>query len=199
MPIDFERKIAFIHIPKVAGTTIEHRYNLRHEEQFFAKNRKAYEFDGVTYAPQHLTPKHLGELVPGLDTFSLFCFVRHPYEKLVSEYYWLHKDVYQEPIQRWSERKFRQWIINHASKKNMDHLINQWEYAKGCDHIFRLEHLTRDIKLIDKWFGVDPKTPLMHSKKGKNTKQKARFLKKRTRELIYSIWRDDFDNLQFNP
>ena len=81
----------------------------------------------------------------------------------------------------------------------MDHLINQWEYAKGCDHIFRLEHLTRDIKLIDKWFGVDPKTPLMHSKKGKNTKQKARFLKKRTRELIYSIWRDDFDNLQFNP
>ena len=111
MPIFPPRKVAFIHIPKCAGSSLEHRYNLRKREYFFEPKKDAYTFEGVSFAPQHLTPALLKELVPNFNEYKTFCITRHPYDKMVSEYFWLHRDGVYGPPQplRWNQRHFRRW------------------------------------------------------------------------------------------
>ena len=142
MPIFPPRKVAFIHIPKCAGSSLEHRYNLRKKEFFFEPKKDAYTFDGVSFAPQHLTPALLMELVPNFSEYRTFCITRHPYDKNVSEYFWLHRDGVYRPPQtlRWNQRHFRRWLIEEASRKNMDHLLSQWTYAKDCSHVTQLKN-----------------------------------------------------------
>lgn len=74
MPLCHKTKQAFIHIPKCGGTTVEHRYNLLSKEQFFAEDPKAYVFDGIAYAPQQISPRHLSILI--LD-FSILASQSH--------------------------------------------------------------------------------------------------------------------------
>jgi len=198
MPVDVDRKIAFIHIPKVAGTSIEYRYNLRRKECFFQKKRDAFEFDGITFAPQHLRPNDLAQLIPDFNEYRTFCVIRHPYEKLISEYYWLHLDLYKKPIKYWNQRRFRKWLIEEASKKNMDHVLPQSSYAKQCKHIFLLDNLQEHIEEIDYWFGMESSVILRHDKRGSGTKKKAAQLNRRSRDLIFALYREDFETLGFS-
>ena len=50
MPICAKRKLAFIHIPKTAGS-ITKLLDMGEQENFFEVNYHAYEFDGVSFAP----------------------------------------------------------------------------------------------------------------------------------------------------
>lgn len=199
MPIHQEAKVAFIHIPKCAGSSIEKRYDLRRKDRFFSADKHAYQFDNVTYAPQHLTPSYLSKIVPDWESYRSFCFIRHPYDKLVSEYFWLHEDgVFGAPHKpRWSERKFRKWLIEDASKKNMDHLLTQWSYAKECNHVFKLSEIDLVIPKIDAWFGHFPTTKLTHDKKNNRSKIARLMLGKKSKNLIYAIYREDFLHLPF--
>ena len=198
MPVDFDRKIAFIHVPKTAGTSIEYRYDLRRKECFFEKKKDTYTFDNIKFAPQHLRPKDLAQLIPDFEEYKTFCFIRHPYEKMISEYYWLHKDLYGKPIKYWNQRLFRKWLIEEASKKDRDHLLPQSSYTKDCNYVFLLENLNKHIEEIDHWFGKNSSQILRHDKKGSRTKEKASRLNRRTQDLIYALYREDFDILGFD-
>ena len=199
MPIFPSRKVAFIHIPKCAGSSLEHRYNLRKKEFFFEPKKDAYTFDGVSFAPQHLTPALLMELVPNFSEYRTFCITRHPYDKMVSEYFWLHRDGVYGPPQtlRWNQRHFRRWLIEEASKKNMDHLLSQWTYAKDCTHVIPIEELAKHLPVIDGWFGHSGKTELGHFKRNKASKSASKRLNQKSKDLIFALYREDFDSLGF--
>ena len=204
MPIDRANKQAFIHIPKCGGTSIEARYNLHRKECFFEGKYDAYTFNDVTYAPQHLTPTLLSQLVPEWDQYNTFCFVRDPIEKLVSEYFQLHTHYYQKPKRFFNERAFRFWLKTEAAQFRMDHTLPQWEYAKDCQHIFSLSNLNKTIPTIDKWFGLKNASPIEHKKRGgkhwtirgkKSNKDISSTLSSSTKKLITEIYQIDFDNL----
>ena len=86
MPI-FEkagRRIAFIHIPKAAGTSIE---------QFFQANEWSMSFykqcdDPSIPSDHHFTYETLRERISDLDSMTSFCIVRNPYSRAVSEWRW---------------------------------------------------------------------------------------------------------------
>jgi len=197
MPIDFDNKVAFIHVPKVAGTSIEVRYGLNNARCLYSWDWKAYCVDGVQYAPQHLTPALLSTIVPDFDAYTSFCFVRHPYAKMVSEYYFLHVAYYKKPIRIWSEWHFRRWLERTASKKDMDHLLPQNAYATGCQHVWRLEELPEKIETLDRWFHFQGNEPLGHHKKANHTAKRTQGLKQKTKDLIYELYREDFEALSF--
>ena len=205
MPIDFDRKQAFIHIPKCGGTTIEARYNLQRKECFFEGKYDAYKINGVNYAPQHLTPQHLSALVTNWSEFNTFCFVRNPLEKMVSEYFQLHTHLYKRPVRFFNEFAFRKWLKAEASQFNMDHTLPQWHYAESCNHIFRLIDMKQTIPLLDEWFDLAPNTPVLNKKqagahwtwKGKKSNRSiAASLSKSTKRLIQKIYSVDYDHLK---
>ena len=204
MPIDASTQQAFIHIPKCGGTTIESRYNLQRKECFFEGKYDAYTIDGITFAPQHLIPKHLSDLIPNWSDYNSFCFVRNPAQKMVSEYFQLHTHFYQKPKRYFLESEFRRWLKEDASQFKMDHTLPQWFYAEDCDHIFRLQDLTQTIPLLDKWFNFGKSIPLQNKKKGgqhwtlrgkRNNNDISKHLSRKTRSLIERIYQVDYDYL----
>jgi hypothetical protein len=81
MPICRQRKLAFIHIPKTGGITIESVFGFgRTEADLFG------EMDGLELA--HLTAEQMMKYVPDFRDYFSFAIVRNPWERLVSEYAW---------------------------------------------------------------------------------------------------------------
>lgn len=87
MPFCRQRELCFIHVPKTGGCTIESLFGLRSEGfgNSFATPT------GELHPLQHMTP---GELLKynimtaqQLSVYFTFCFVRNPWDRLVSDYH----------------------------------------------------------------------------------------------------------------
>lgn len=204
MPICPDRKLAFMHIPKTAGTSMTRLLGLTEKEHFFEVNYAAYTVDGVTYAPQHLTPDLLAERVLDWDQYTTFCFTRHPYAKAVSEYYFLRKDIghrrtrFLRKVRVFSEGLFRRWIQNHMARKDMDHTLPQSRYVSGCQHVFKLEEIQGRWPEIAGIIGVPEEVRLPRLiVDGQNSERIASRLSPRTKALIQSLYPDDFEALGY--
>ena len=199
MPICTKRKLAFIHIPKTAGSSITKLLDMGALENFFEVNYHAYEFDGVSYAPQHLPPSLLGSLVPDFGSYTTFCFTRHPYAKAVSEYHWLRKDVDRRKVRVFFEPLFRRWIRKELAKKDMDHKLPQSVYVKGCQHVFKFEELHERWDEIAKVMGLASSAKLPRLVVGRqNTERIAAGLSPKTKKLIQELYPKDFESLGYD-
>lgn len=198
MPLCSNRKLAFIHIPKTAGSSITKLLDMGKSENFFEVNYRAYVFDGVSYSPQHLTPALLGSLVPEWDSYTTFCFTRHPYAKAVSEYYWLRKDVDKRKVRFFWEPLFRRWIRTQLALKDMDHKLPQSNYTAGCQHVFKFEDLHEKWSEISKVMGVAEDAELPRLVVGRqNSERIAATLSPKTKAMIQELYPEDFEPLGY--
>jgi len=197
MPICRDRKIAFIHIPKTGGTSIEELLDLKGKENFYSHDSHAYCFDNVYYAPQHLTPTLLDKLVEEFSSYTTFCFTRHPYQKLISEYSWIQG---KNNNREFHEESFQQWLVTNVSKKDTDHKLDQYLYTQGCEHIFKHQDLNNSIEQIEKICGIKITGKLKHSNRSsKNTEQIASRLSLESKEIIGKLYSHDFNLLEYDP
>lgn len=79
-----DKRVAFIHIPKAAGSSVERHFTGNGWEMDFYRPCS----HPSEPALHHLTYEGLGELVPDLDDCPSFCIVRNPYKRMVSEWRW---------------------------------------------------------------------------------------------------------------
>ena len=120
-------------------------------ENFFEVNYHAYEFDGVSYAPQHLTPALLARLVPDFDAYTTFVLAtptRRPSANTIG-----CEDVDKGKSVRFAT-PLRHWIRRELALKNMDHKLPQATHAEGCQHVFKLEELHSEWENISRVMGV---------------------------------------------
>lgn len=196
MPICRERNFAFIHIPKTGGTSIEMLLEVNYPDNLYGPEET--EYDGVSFALQHLTPDLLRQLVPDLDDMMKFCFTRHPYQKAVSEFFWLQDDFKHGRIE-YSHEKLRIWIRDELSKKDCDHKIDQWDYAKDCDYVFKYvdfadaPSLLRSIG-IEVDMGVELPHALMPSY---DSDKVASEMPEDICRMIDELYPNDFENLGY--
>lgn len=112
MPISYPFKTIFVHIPKCAGTSVE-KYlgmgsqaqlfsfkpikltNIRYDKNLFSSS-ELKDFEERT--PQHLTASQLKKIIPEniFDSFFKFSIVRHPYQRMISEYAYIHETPTQK-------------------------------------------------------------------------------------------------------
>ena len=89
MPIDRDRRVVFVHIPKTGGTTIETILELYEPWPAVRMDilRGPYERDGEELHLQHLPLEELSA-VAGVDfsNWYKFGFVRNPWDRLVSSF-----------------------------------------------------------------------------------------------------------------
>lgn len=204
MPICSERKLAFVHIPKTAGSSITRLLGMTTRDHFFEVNYTAYTVDGVTYAPQHLTPALLADLVPDWHQYTTFCFTRHPYAKAVSEYYFLRKDIGHKrtrifrKVRVFIEPLFRRWIRRQLALKDMDHKLPQADYVAGCEHVFKYEELHDRWTEIASVMGVSAEAKLPRVVVGRqNSERIASRLSPKTKALLQELYPDDFEALGY--
>jgi hypothetical protein len=113
MPISFNNKLAFVHIPKCAGTTITKIIGGMDVEHLYSPNKKLFELpnlklnydnklkeeelkNALRKSPQHLTAYELTQFINDLPL--MFTVVRNPFDRLVSEYFFVRSFEYKKDI-----------------------------------------------------------------------------------------------------
>ncbi len=78
--------VMFIHVPKTGGTTIENVLSSLGPQALFLKQLKP----GLEVTPQHFDADLIKKLVPHEFVDFSFLIVRHPVDRLVSEFFYRH-------------------------------------------------------------------------------------------------------------
>jgi hypothetical protein len=89
VPIDLERRIAFVHVPRTGGRSIAKLLRLDTTERFFSPTPLPA-LSPSDKTPQHFTLRELERNVGAapLQGCFRFAFVRNPWDRFFSEYIW---------------------------------------------------------------------------------------------------------------
>lgn len=194
MPINKKFNLTYIHIPKTGGSTIDRIFNMNKPDCLYndngpLSNGRSFIIDRVEFAPQHFTWDIIKERETSFYDQSIkFSFVRNPYTRIISEYFWLKKYKNFNPID------FENWVVEFLSEINNDHKLPQSKFIpEEINFLGKTETFSDDInRFIDEY-----NLPFKYSgeKINKTIYNKDELVEKlssRSIELINEIYKDDF-------
>lgn len=188
-----ENECIFVHIPKVAGSSVK----------------------GCLFPNQHgpghrLAMDYYLENPKKFKKYFVFCFVRNPYDRLVSAYHYLMgggkgpADVRFRDKHLLEYKDFSDFLRNGLAKPDVAgwwHFRPQYLYVINfegeliVDYIGRFENIDHDFSEIVKKLGV--KAELPHSNKSdRNSYEK--YFDKELQEIAYNFYKEDFEMLGYS-
>jgi hypothetical protein len=192
------RKIIFIHIPKTAGSSIEH----------LLRDEGKYELDFIGVRNGRSTHHYMGielkmilkELYP---TYYKFSFVRNPYDRLISEYFWCRINNVGHKFNKTFD-EFLDYVEDVIKNKKFfkpienDHFIPQYSFLFFnnkliVNNIFKYEDIETVAPLIKKRLKI--KTSLQHL--NKSVKNEIT-LTQEQKDRIYNLYRIDFETFNYD-
>ena len=205
MPIDLDRCIIFVHIPKTGGTSIESVLGMTRRINLFSTKP----IPGLPVAdrtPQHFTWRELLScLPPGFpDAAFKFAFVRNPWDRFVSEFLWRRR-------LRDSRLRYGSYLTDldsfvrlldlpparRKSAAGLDgHLETQTSFlvdetgALSMDFIGRFECFDVDVREVLRRIGV-PATNVPHLARGARDGTYRSWFSAYSRGAVESFYRDD--------
>jgi hypothetical protein len=213
MPYLLQEKLLFIHIPKTGGTSIEQFFGMcdkealwfdrwdRDQNQFLKLYGATFEGDAkMSYEPQHYSFAMIRKFIADIDSYFTFSFVRHPYTRLLSEYFWA-KNIQYRDTSDFDGDEFASWANHFLSSIDSSHKEPQVFFVDDRVHfIGRFENLEEDMsKLLQQLTQFNPVfekfidqcLPLTNQS-GKSKEKLVPLMSAETKELIQSVYQDDF-------
>ena len=160
--ISLKHKFIFIHIPKCGGTTLE--TSLVDDSCIFRYNTWPHNFK-LRYPLNHFTLDDIEEskvLYPNFDQFYSFTFVRNPFDRLVSEYFYL-----KNAFKLGDDIKKGLIYLAERSKNGVkgNHCVSQYKFINNkINFIGKLENFQQDFDIICDKIGI-PRQQLPHKNK----------------------------------
>jgi len=163
MPIIRQEGLLFVHIPKTGGTSVEDFFELRKGP--VSHNPDILWFDDWNvdrvaaeafmlgkehvpkywYHPQHYTPETLRMVVPDYDSLFKFTFVRNPYTKALSTYFFMTK-IKIEEYGDFDPASFHEWLKDLLCGEEKAIREPQTSYVDGTiDFVGRHENIQADF------------------------------------------------------
>ena len=184
--INDDHRFIFVHIDKTAGSSITALLNNGKEKT----------------EHQHKT---INQMInrENKDYFK-FCFVRNPYDRLLSKYYYdLRISNIHKPGSVKNCNNFNEWVLKHSFRINMV-LPTQYSYVYDnygnnlLDYIGRFENLENDFKFIKDKLSIEQ--DLGH--RNKNTLEKdSNYMKYYTSEsikIVNKVYENDFKYFNYD-
>ncbi len=187
-----EHQCVFIHIPKNAGTSIgEALFNCGTTGHWKAN---AYYWSN----PQKYS------------TYFKFAFVRNPWDRLVSAYYYLQQGGKNLSDQKWAEKNlarhqtFSSFVDNWLSKDNIytwGHFVPQHEFITvsnldiQLDYIGRYENISEDFKKVAERLNI--KNTLTMTNTSKHPEYKKAYTV-RTQRKVEQLYEKDIEILNYS-
>ena len=197
MPI-FEkdgRRVAFIHIPKAAGSSVEYMFKSNGWTMSFYKQT----FDGYTISDQHQTYRDLKKRIPDLDELKSFAITREPFSRVVSEW------GYQTNRISSSKLSFRDFVRHLECSLKVDkrywdnHYRPQTDFIDGAiDVVIKMEDIREGLPKFLRESGImdDPKIPHVN-RLMKRRKKPELAMNQETRERIVRVYEKDYAELGY--
>ena len=163
----------FVHVPKTAGCSISYTLEMK---------------PGI-HVPV--------SAIPGYDFY--FTFVRNPYDRLVSAYYYRQRGVAKIPVGNYIPH-FRQWLMDDRIRADMvvDEVFRPMVHYLDApvDFIGRFENLQEDFDKVCEMIEVEPKRLVMDNIGTHPTWREL--LDKKMRERVYHLYRQDFETFGYD-
>ena len=198
MVICHNKRCIFIHIPKTAGTSIE---------QFIKdNNNNPIILLGVKNgrSMHHYSALEIKSLFPDIfSKYYKFSFVRNPYDRLLSEYYWCKIPNVGFKYGK-TKLEFLYYVSNVIKQKSYfknifnDHFIPQYMFVYNTNnellvnHLFKYENLDIAIEFIKKKININKSL----DKLNKTNTEKTEW-SNIEKEIIYSLYEKDFLYFQY--
>lgn len=191
------RRVAFIHIPKAAGSSIE-----RHFEQS-GWQMEYYQPCKTPWEPalHHLTYVELRELVEDLDEIPSFCIVRNPFKRMVSEWRW------QRTAMRSTLLNFPDFVhrVDVSLKSCKTYWDNHWRpqsdfFDENIDNVMHLESLDKDFSAFLDQNGLEAMDQIPRIGRSKLGGRFPRLtVNDEALGRVRKIYRDDFELFGYSP
>ena len=185
-------KCIFIHIPKSAGISI----NTTLFGNLGGGHRSVQEYERI------FPPKTF-------KTYFKFSFVRNPYTRIQSAYYFLKDgginkyDLAWSKKYLWQVKDFEDFVLNHLSEDLMyswHHFIPQLNYLQDesgkipVDFIGRFENLEKDFKYVSqRVLGYEKILQIRNSSNSEYT-----CISDVAKEKIYKLYTQDFESFSYS-
>ncbi len=150
-----QKNVLFIHIPKTGGASVE-RYLRQHGKLGFFLSDSKQQFYRCT--PQHFDTEMLAPLFPNSLIDYRFAFVRHPLDRLVSEYKMRvggrYKDGKSIPsFEEWFGRVRKRFAEDSRIFDN--HINQQIHFVNKFTKVFKFEDgIINNLKQVQSDLGV---------------------------------------------
>jgi len=196
MVVCHQRKIIFIHIPKTGGSSIETMLsdNGRYELHYHCvRNGRSQ---------HHLTAFELKyALGPMYQNYFKFAFIRDPYDKMISEYYWCKtpRTGYRSGQSFDDFLKYVEDVVNNQKYFKYidnDHFIPQYYYLFHnkkllVGNIYKFEEINTVLPMLKAKFKINAEIP--HLNKSIKKDEEKLVLTDEQKERIYKLYKIDFD------
>lgn len=191
MPISYNHKFKFIHIPKTGGTSIEDLFDLMNKNNLYEEGR-SLTINNVNFSLQHLPHSLINKMKPESVGWTSFTIVRNPYTRILSEYVWNHKFKTGRDIKSFNECDFNKWIDDDLIKYDTDHKMPQNFFIDiPVDITLRFEELNDDFNKINNKLKTSYNLKF-RNKSSFNKETILRSLTPKTKDKIYKLYEDDF-------
>lgn len=195
----------FFHTPKAGGTSIEIFFlnddgiNVNHHElsqhlNIHQKNKYiiSTRIPSFRYESQHATCEAMLNNKKWEQVNYSFTFVRNPYDRVISEWKWLH--------QRMRRNFDLDRVISLYENQNGAHFIPQWKYAykedtQIVDDIFKLENINAAEKKLGDVLGIDISFPIYN--KTEREKDYRSYFSEQQLKRLENILRKDCELFEY--
>lgn len=217
MPISYNFKTIFVHIPKNAGTSVEKYLGTGSINQLYShkpvketsliynkeKFTPAELFNIDNICPQHLDAKNLQRIID-TDTFNSFykfAVIGNPYNRMISEYYYVQANEHAryKPYQNLTFDKFLDKAFSASKEEQLtifdSHLSLQSSFILSSngdllvDQIFSMENIPELEAKLKEITGLNQALPTARASPNYD---RAKLLTDRNKELIYRRFKTDF-------
>lgn len=187
-----KNRCIFVHIPKVAGSSV-----------------KSVLFPGQLGPGHRLAMDYYLENPKKFQDYFVFCFVRNPYDRLVSAYFYLMEGGKTSADRRFRDnhllhyRDFADFVENGLNKPEIAqwwHFRPQYLYLVNfegeliVDYIGRMENIDDDFDEICRRIGVSATLP--HANKSVRNDY-SQYYTPHLQELAYRFYQKDFEMLGY--
>lgn len=195
MYISHTKKFIFIKPMKVAGTSITSIFNKHCDSSLIRHGNKTFSHPMYKINPHdHETFSEVQlELPDQVEEYFVFSFVRNPWDRLVSQFFYLHKTNNTGAILRY--KKFDKNAINFLTHPFIDfgsdiprRYMSFYDHLKNVEgkinlnFIGKMENLQKDLNIVCDKIGI-PKQQLPHKNKTKH-KHYTEYYDDETRDIV---------------
>ena len=172
-----EHKTIFIHIPKNAGTAIETLFG-----------NSSFRIQPPKHANIHEIKKTFPEIY---DSYSKFTIIRNPYDKMVSWYFYLKRQLGEQH----NVIEFNEWIKDpskfwHANDP-ISYLKPQYEWVDDTVVLIKYENLDKEF---NQFFGKEINLPVVNKSKHDHY---LTYYNKESLDIIYDRYKKDFKKYNY--
>ena len=223
MPIDRENKTLFIHIPRTGGTKIGQLLNMTFggdDVRVMKHKLFGYASDLLSEGPlQHLTYKEMikSKLLTQkeFNRCFKFAFVRNPYDKLVSTYFFVGYQYFHsfgnfvrflytkegkpdKPPDRFSKTSDFKWFLEHPLFKPQHEFVCNRNGRLMVDFLGRFENYPKDSSYVLSVLGVtsEKRDPIYKVNATSHSYYRT-YYDEETRNMAKSIYKKDFEIFRY--